>query len=75
MEEIRPFMEQYGFESLELIGSTSVGGLLDTKASEYWQEQGEEVYQKFINMMIETATDPSILGVSSHLLYIGRKKR
>ena len=75
VEEIRPFMEQYGFESLELIGSTSVGGLLDTKASEYWLEQGEEVYQKFINMMIETATDPSILGVSSHLLYIGRKER
>lgn len=75
VEEIQPFMESNGFSTIELIGSTSIGGLLDANAQEYWKEQGEEAYQKFISIMIQTAADPSILGVSSHLLYIGRKNK
>ncbi|WP_211748909.1 class I SAM-dependent methyltransferase [Paenibacillus sp. Marseille-Q4541] len=75
VEEIRPFMEHNGFTTIELIGSTSVGGLLDPKAREYWEQQGEAAYEQFLKIMIQTATDPSILGVSSHLLYIGRKNK
>ncbi|WIV21307.1 methyltransferase domain-containing protein [Paenibacillus polygoni] len=75
VEEIQPFMESNGFSTIELIGSTSIGGLLDANAQEYWKEQGEEAYQRVISMMIQTAADPSILGLSSHLLYIGRKNK
>lgn len=71
IDEIKPFMEENGFETLELLGS-NVGAILHEDSWDYWKNKGEE--EKVIQFIIEHATDPYILGVSSHLLYIGRKK-
>lgn len=73
IEEINPFMEAQGFESLELI-SSNVGALLTNNNWNYWRNKGEQEWEKIINLLIEKANDPYILGVSSHLLYIGRRK-
>lgn len=72
LEEITPFMESHGFETIQLIGSSSIGGLLSQEQIIYWEERGD--YPKLLDLLIELAQDPSILGVSSHLLYIGLKK-
>ncbi|MGF7049623.1 putative ATP-grasp superfamily ATP-dependent carboligase [Paenibacillus sp. DS2015] len=66
-------MESNGFETMALIGSTNIGAILTNEQQQYWAEQSEEEYKKFIDLLIRTAKDPSVLGVSSHLLYIGRK--
>jgi len=71
IEEIKPFMESYGFESLELLGS-NVGAIINQNSWDYWKDKGDE--DKVIKLIIDKATDPYILGVSPHLLYIGRKK-
>jgi ubiquinone/menaquinone biosynthesis C-methylase UbiE len=71
--EIQPFMESNGFKTMDLIGSTHIGAILTREQQQYWAEQGEEEYTKFIDLLIKTAKEPSTLGVSSHLLYIGRK--
>ena len=71
IEEINPFMESQGFESIELLGS-NVASILKKDSWEYWKDKGEE--EKILHLIIEKATDPYILGISSHLLYIGRKK-
>ena len=71
IEEIKPFMESKGFESIELLGS-NVGAILNQDSWDYWKEKGEE--GKVVNLIIDKATDPNILGISTHLLYIGRKK-
>lgn len=73
IEEIKPFMEAQGFESLELLGS-NVGANLTNDNWDYWRNKGDHEVEKVINLLIENATDPHILGISSHLLYIGRKK-
>lgn len=73
IEDIRPFMESNGFESLELIGS-NVGAMLSKESVGYWNERGESERHKLLQLLIEKAVDPYLLGVSSHLLYIGRKK-
>ncbi|MFC4323080.1 class I SAM-dependent methyltransferase [Litchfieldia salsa] len=73
IEEINPFMEAYGFDSLELIGS-NVGAIFNKENWDYWKNKGEKEVDKIIDLIIEEATDPYILGISSHLLYIGRKK-
>jgi S-adenosylmethionine-dependent methyltransferase len=31
------------------------------------------MYQAVFNILVRTASDPSLLGASTHLLYIGRK--
>jgi ubiquinone/menaquinone biosynthesis C-methylase UbiE len=71
IEEIKPFMESQGFETLELLGS-NVGAILNKDSWDYWKDKGEE--EKVIKLIIDKATDPYILGVSTHLLYIGKKK-
>lgn len=72
--EIESFMEQNGFETLELIGSTNLGALLSVEQHQYWQSLGEDEYQKLVELLIEQAADPALLGISSHLLYIGKRK-
>lgn len=69
--DIKPFMESNGFETIDLIGSSSIGGLISNEQRQAWEEKGES--ETLINLLIELARDPSILGVSSHLLYIGRR--
>lgn len=73
IEEIKPFMEAQGFETLELIGS-NVGAILNNDSWNYWRDKGETEVEKIIDLIIEHAADPYTLGISSHLLYIGRKK-
>ncbi|MEK3886695.1 class I SAM-dependent methyltransferase [Bacillus sp. FSL K6-3431] len=73
IEDINPFMEAHGFEGLQLIGS-NVGAILNHDSWNYWREKGEQEVEKMIDLIKEKATDPYILGMSSHLLYIGRKK-
>lgn len=72
LDEIIPFMEEHGFETIELIGSSGIAGLLGKEQQQYWEQRGE--YQQMMELLIQTAKNPSILGISSHLLYIGRKK-
>jgi ubiquinone/menaquinone biosynthesis C-methylase UbiE len=70
--EIKPFMEAQGFESVELIGS-NIGSVLTNEQWNYWRDKGEHEWEKVIDLLIEKANDPYILGNSSHILYIGRK--
>lgn len=72
INDIKPFMESHGFGTVDLIGSSSIGGLISNEQRQFWEEKGES--QKLMNLLIELAKDPSVLGISTHLLYIGRRK-
>ncbi|WP_040203498.1 class I SAM-dependent methyltransferase [Neobacillus jeddahensis] len=71
IEDINLFMESQGFETLNLLGS-NVGAILPQDSWNYWKERREA--ERIIQLLIEKATDPYLLGISTHLLYIGRKK-
>lgn len=73
IDEINPFMERHGFETIALIGSSSIGAMLSQQQKQYWEGQEEES-RDVMNLLIEIAKDPSVLGISSHLMYIGRRK-
>ena len=72
IEDINPFMESQGFKTLDLIGSNA-GAILGKDHWKYWTNKGEQEVDKIIDLIKEKATDPHILGISSHLLYIGKK--
>ncbi|AOZ90838.1 class I SAM-dependent methyltransferase [Paenibacillus crassostreae] len=74
IEDIEPTMEKHGFQTVKLIASGSIAGGMKPEQWDYWREQGEEEYQKIINIIMESAENPYILGASSHLLYIGKRK-
>ncbi|GFN33526.1 hypothetical protein PCURB6_37860 [Paenibacillus curdlanolyticus] len=71
IHEIKPFMERGGFETVELIGSSSIGALLTNEQKQYWIERGE--YDRLVQFIISMASDPAVLGTSYHWLYIGKK--
>lgn len=73
IEDIKPLMESEGFECLDLIGS-NVASILTNENWNYWRSKGEEEVEKIIDLLIEKANAPYLLGTSSHLLYIGRKQ-
>ncbi|MFF2015071.1 class I SAM-dependent methyltransferase [Paenibacillus sp. NPDC058177] len=72
IDEVKPFMEKNGFDTIDLIGSSSIGAMLSNEQKQYWADQGE--YDRMVNFLISMAKDPTVLGISSHLLYIGRRK-
>jgi len=72
IDEIKPFMERNGFEAIDLIGSSSIGGMLNNEQKQYWADRDEN--EQLIHFLIQSAKDPSVLGISSHLLYIGRRR-
>ncbi|CAM4346798.1 ubiquinone/menaquinone biosynthesis C-methylase UbiE [Paenibacillus endophyticus] len=74
INEIKPFMEANGFESIKLIGSTSAAGALTSEQLRYWETAGEHEYRAFLQLLFDYAADEHLLGSSSHLLYIGRRK-
>lgn len=74
VERIIPFMEEEGFETLKLIGSDGYGAALHGQSYEYWSGQGEESYRQLMELISELSDDPSMLGSSTHILYIGRRK-
>ncbi|TDF96183.1 class I SAM-dependent methyltransferase [Paenibacillus piri] len=73
IEEIRPFMEGSGFETVGMIGSSNIGSLLNREQWDYWKQRGDEEMSKLIRLLIKTADDPYVLGASPHIMYIGKK--
>ncbi|MEC0231367.1 class I SAM-dependent methyltransferase [Paenibacillus alba] len=73
IDEIKPFMESHGFQSLKLIGSSSIAGAFKSEQFDYWRSQGEEEFNEMLDTIYAMAESPYVLGVSSHLMYIGRK--
>lgn len=70
-EEIAPFFERHGFAALALLAAEGItaglgGALAELAAAD------PAAYAATLDAVIRTAGDPSILGMSNHLLYIGR---
>ncbi|WP_373230744.1 class I SAM-dependent methyltransferase [Cohnella sp.] len=73
IEEIKPFMESQGFESVNLISSGSIAGAMREEQWDYWRQRGEMEYNKVMEIVMQASESPYIQGLSSHLLYIGRR--
>lgn len=73
LEEIEPFMQKHGFQCAKLIGSSGTAGLFQKEHLEYWRNQGDEDYAEAIKLVAELAGERSVLGLSPHVMYIGRR--
>jgi ubiquinone/menaquinone biosynthesis C-methylase UbiE len=71
-EEVAPFFESFGFQTLKLAASEGLAfGLTDQLAE--MAAQQPDAYQGALDVIIQTADDPSLLGMTGHLLYIATK--
>lgn len=69
--EIPPLHEALGFETLLLTG---VEPAISADDESYNKLAGEQ-RRLWLDLLFEISAEPSIIGASRHLLYIGRKKR
>ena len=67
--EIAPLHEQAGFETIALAGVEPGISAYD----EGYNDLAGKQRQLWLDLLFEISTEPSILGASRHLLYIGRK--
>lgn len=68
--EIAPLHETLGFETLKVVG---VEPGISADDESYNKLEGER-RELFLDVFYEISDEPSIVGASRHLLYIGRKK-
>lgn len=68
--EIAPLHEALGFETLRLAG---IEPGISADDESYNQLEGRQ-RQLWLDLFHEISTEPSILGASRHLLYVGRKR-
>lgn len=71
--EIIPFFDEFGIEPVTLLAAESLsigiqGPLADLSATD------PDSYAVALTLMIEAASDPSIHGLSNHLIYVGRRR-
>jgi SAM-dependent methyltransferase len=70
--EIAPFFERHGFEPVALLASEGIAwGLEDVLAEMSVDAPG--AFRVMLEVVVRTADDPSILGASDHLLYVGKR--
>jgi len=69
VDEIAPLHESIGFETITL---AAVEPAISADDESYNQLEGQQ-RQLWLDLLFEISTEPSTLGASRHLLYIGRK--
>ena len=69
--EVTPFFEARGFETLRVMASQSFLYLTQDQVAEL-RERDAEAYEALLDIAYGAATDPSLLGITGHILYAGR---
>ena len=70
--EVPPFFEQHGFTTLALLAAEGIAASSHPALSEL-AASDPTAYQAALDVIIRTSSDPSILGMAGHLLYVGRR--
>jgi SAM-dependent methyltransferase len=71
-EEIGPFFARFGFAQVALLASQSVAPDLQRELAEL-AANDQEAHAAALDALVRVAGEPSILGMSAHLLYAGRR--
>jgi len=70
--EIEPYFIQFGLEKITLLASEGIAVGIQEAVAQI-ADTDPVLYERVVDLILETASDPSILGLCSHLLYVGRK--
>ena len=71
-EDVTPFFEQFDLEPMELLATESLSVGMQGALAELAVDE-PEMFEKILDLLEDAASDPSIHGLCSHLLYVGRK--
>ena len=69
--EIRELAEAAGLETLEMSGCEGLSTGYEEETNELARSQ--EAWDRWVSLVLDTATDPTIVDGAGHILYIGQK--
>lgn len=69
-DEIKPFIESGGFETLDLIACEGVVSMIEDKINEL----SGEAFDAWVELNYKLSRDHCIFGAAEHILYVGRKR-
>jgi S-adenosylmethionine-dependent methyltransferase len=72
-QKVAPFLEKHGLTTLDLLADTGFAAA-NARDLEALAKSNPGGYETIMEIIINTASDPSLLGASVHLLYIGQKR-
>ena len=70
-QEVEPFFQQFGFRTLTLLATESIVPDIQRVLIEL-AEDDPATYEAAFELVFSVASDPCILGMAMHLLYVGR---
>lgn len=70
--EVAPFMEEAGFETVDIVSSQSIAADRQKHLSQFKEKQ-PDLYPWVMERLVALSNDPTTIGSGFHLLYIGRK--
>jgi S-adenosylmethionine-dependent methyltransferase len=70
-DEIAPLFAAHGFDMQTLVSSEGISIGLHEMLPDLVRD--DSLFQRAVDVIVETAADPSILGLANHLLYVGRR--
>ncbi len=71
-QEIRDFASAQGLELILTAGAQGLSDGLIAQTNDLFED--EEKWRIWEKLIMETSTDPTVVDMSSHMLYLGRKK-
>jgi hypothetical protein len=70
-DQIAPFFEGLGLQPLAVVSSEGITIGMQTVLPDLLAD--EAFFEQVLPTIVRTASDPSILGLANHLLYVGQK--
>ena len=71
-EELKQLFESKGVETVDMAACEGLSAHLQEETNKLYEDK--EKWERWVEIILQTCNDPSIIGVSEHILYIGRKK-
>lgn len=73
-QEVAPFFATQGFDAAALLASQGMLGLVQEQAAAL-RQRDPVAYAGLLDLAEETADDPTLLGLATHVLYVGHRGR
>ncbi|MHA1581909.1 MAG: hypothetical protein ACTSYM_05400 [Candidatus Baldrarchaeia archaeon] len=69
---MKQLFESKGVETVDMAACEGLSAHLQEETNELYEDK--EKWERWVEIILQTCNDPSIIGVSEHILYVGRKK-
>jgi ubiquinone/menaquinone biosynthesis C-methylase UbiE len=73
VDEIKPLFEAVGIQEIKTVASEGIASWLSGAPLDRIRQLGAEAFDQTLSLIVAVAEAPSTLGMSIHVLYVGRK--